>query len=80
MNGNCSRTQVEGPDVLERLMTVDEVAEYLGLNPATVRLHLRNGELVGFKVGPRHWRIRESALEAFVNEREQAAKALPPSE
>jgi excisionase family DNA binding protein len=56
---------------VEKLYTVEEVAEYLALNPATVRLYLRDGELQGIKLGPRQWRVRESALEDFLEQRGQ---------
>ena len=46
----------------ERYYTPKEVAEILGVALDTVRIWLRNGTLKGFKVGPRLWRIPESAL------------------
>jgi len=56
---------------VEKLYTVEEVSEYLTLNPATIRQYLREGELQGIKLGPRQWRVKESALEAFLEQRKQ---------
>jgi excisionase family DNA binding protein len=49
----------------ERLLTVAEVAVRLRIDPHTVRTWLRAGRLVGLKPG-HDWRIRPSALEAFL--------------
>ncbi len=51
---------------LETLYTPDQVAEYLGVNRATVYVYLEHGDLKGKKVGLRKWIITESALKAFV--------------
>ena len=67
-------TAAEALDV-EKLYTVEQVSEYLALNPATVRLYLRDGELQGIKLGPRQWRVRESALEAFLAQRGQDTRS-----
>lgn len=52
-------TKVKNKD--ERLLTVEETAERLGLRPNTVRIYLRAGRITGLKVG-NLWRIRESDL------------------
>lgn len=46
---------------MERIYTVDEVAEILRIKPYTVRHMFRDGRLSGFKVG-KAWRIHEAAL------------------
>ena len=69
-----AKQTAEARDV-EKLYTVEEVAEYLALNPATVRVYLRDGELQGIKLGPRQWRVKESALQAFVDARQQTTPA-----
>ena len=51
---------------MDRLLTVDEVAELVKVQPLTVREGLKDGKLVGHKVGGRFWRVFESDLEAFV--------------
>ena len=45
------------PVVSEHLWTVEEVAEYLRLQPETVRTKARKGELPAYKVGKRIWRF-----------------------
>ena len=45
------------PVVSEHLWTVEEVAEYLRLDPETVRAKARKGELPAYKVGKRIWRF-----------------------
>jgi excisionase family DNA binding protein len=48
------------------LLTPDEAAVYLRLNPQTTYRLLRGGQLPGVKVG-RQWRIRKSTLDAYLN-------------
>jgi excisionase family DNA binding protein len=45
------------PAASEQLWTVEEVAEYLRLEPETVRAKARKGELPAYKVGKRIWRF-----------------------
>jgi excisionase family DNA binding protein len=45
------------PAALESLWTVEEVAEYLRLQPETVRAKARKGEFPAYKVGKRIWRF-----------------------
>lgn len=47
------------------LMTVEEVAHYLRVTPATVRAMAKSGRLVGKKVGPR-WRFRKAVVKELV--------------
>ena len=55
------------------LLTPEEAARYLRVNPQTVYRLLRSGALPGFKVG-RQWRIREADLVACLG----GAHARPP--
>lgn len=57
----------------ERLLTVQEVAEFLRLSTHTVRLWLQTGKLRGLRVGGR-WRVWESDLYAFLKAAETADK------
>lgn len=34
-----------------RLLTIEETAEILGVNPATIRRHIKEGKLNGIKLG-----------------------------
>jgi excisionase family DNA binding protein len=45
----------------EMLLTIEQAAERLQLNPATVRRQCQRGALRGIKRG-RQWRVPESAL------------------
>jgi excisionase family DNA binding protein len=50
------------------LLTPEEAAVYLRLNPQTTYRLLRGGQLPGVKIG-RQWRIRKTALDAFLDGR-----------
>lgn len=55
----------------EMMLTVDEIAERLRVNPYTVRRWLREGALHGIKMGDRAgYRVRQSELNRFLNDRE----------
>lgn len=59
----------------ERMMTVEEVAEQLGVNLDTVRRWIRNKELDAIDLGGRAgYRITEADLERFINERRSKAR------
>ncbi|MBN2147904.1 MAG: helix-turn-helix domain-containing protein [Anaerolineales bacterium] len=51
----------------EPLLTVEEVARYLRLQPGTVRGMARRGELPVVKVG-RRWRFKRSQIESWLRE------------
>jgi excisionase family DNA binding protein len=48
----------------DRLLSVAEAAEYLGVNPMTVRNMLTDGRLKACTLGPRILRIRLSDIES----------------
>lgn len=48
-------------DITEPLWTVDELAQYLRLEPQTIRTLAREGKLPALKVG-RIWRFRRSEV------------------
>ncbi len=51
----------------DKLLTVEEAADRLGLNIETIRRYLRDGTLKGIKFGNRGgWRISERDLEIFL--------------
>ena len=61
-------TLVEGSDVAPsrpRDLTVDEVAERMGRAPSTVRSWLGAGQLRGYKLNKRDWRVPADALRAY---------------
>src|SRR5919202_3052742 len=56
------------------LLSVEEVAEYLGVGPVTIYRWCREGRLPCLKIG-KHWRVRRAALEDFL-ERSERPSAL----
>jgi excisionase family DNA binding protein len=49
---------------MSEILTVEQVAEYLQLDPETVRRAARKGELPGARIG-RRWRFRKEDLDAL---------------
>ena len=49
----------------ERLLTPEEVSEYLGIAVKTLKNYLRDGKITGVKVGSA-WRIKKEDLDEFV--------------
>ena len=55
---------------MDRMLTVDQVAERLQVNEQTVRRWLRDKQLVGVPFGGRTgWRVTEEELRAFLDRR-----------
>lgn len=59
-------------------LTVEEVAAELHRAPSTVRGWLIAGELKGFKLNRKSWRIPRAALRAYLDA--QAAPPQPPTD
>ncbi len=58
---------------MDRMLTVDQVAERLQVNEQTVRRWLREGELTGVPFGGRTgWRVSEEDLQSFLDRRRMA--------
>jgi excisionase family DNA binding protein len=51
----------------EPLWTVEEVAQYLRLQPETVRVMSRRGELPCLKVGTKVWRYKPRDVKEWLN-------------
>jgi len=49
---------------VEPLLTIDEVAEYFGLNRKTIGRYVQRGELEGRLIG-RRWRFSPDAVRRF---------------
>ena len=49
--------------------TVDEAATALGVSPITVYRLVNDGDLAAYRIGRRHIRIREAALQAYLSGR-----------
>jgi excisionase family DNA binding protein len=56
--------------MMDELLGVETVADYLGVRPATIYRWCREGSLACVKLG-KTWRIRRTALEAFLAHRER---------
>jgi excisionase family DNA binding protein len=55
-----------------QMLTPKDVAEILGVHQKTVHLWLRAGKLHGIKISYRAWRIPQSALNAFIEQKSNA--------
>jgi len=55
---------VEAPTIGDRLLTLQEAAQVLRLNPRTVRGYIQRGEIEAGIIGGR-WRFRRAALDSF---------------
>jgi len=53
-------------------MTVQDVAEYLNIDPKTVYRMVNRGDLPGFKVGG-SWRFKRDDLDAWIAKQKEAA-------
>lgn len=56
----------------DKLLTSEQVSKILQVHPFTVLKYLKAGKLKGIKLG-RVWRIRESDVERFLEERSMAS-------
>jgi len=50
------------------IMTIEEVAEYLGLHPLTIRRLAREREIPAFKVG-RQWRVKRELFDQWMGDK-----------
>lgn len=58
---------------MAKLMTIDEVAEYLNLSKETLYKKVRKKEIPAIKIG-RLWRFQKEAIEKWIEEK---AKEFP---
>jgi excisionase family DNA binding protein len=49
----------------ERLLTIDEVAEFLHINPMTVYAWVKDEKIPAFKIG-KVWRFRKSEIDNWL--------------
>jgi excisionase family DNA binding protein len=59
------------------LLTVEEAATWLRVQPETVRAWIRSGRLPAVKLG-RYWRLRTESLQRLLETWERPAIAAPP--
>ena len=58
----------------DRLLSVEEAAEFLQISPQVVRKWARDREIPAIRMGERFWRFRRSALMEWAADKERAAK------
>ena len=58
-----------------RIMTVNEVADYLSLDPQTVSRKAQSGELPAFKVGNR-WRFDRQDIDKWIGDKKTGGNDL----
>jgi excisionase family DNA binding protein len=71
-SGQASRARLpreQGSGVNEPLLTTRQVAERLGLSPATVLRRYRAGEIPGYRLATNVLRFRADELEAWLQTR-----------
>jgi len=56
--------------IMARMLTVNEVADRVGLHMETIRRYIREGKLPASKFG-RVWRVAEEDLKVFIEERKR---------
>lgn len=74
---------VEGspdPPAQARDLSVEEVAEEVGRAPSTVRGWLIAGDLTGYKLNGRDWRVTRGALRSYLEAQTQPAAPETPEE
>lgn len=69
----------DAPTATTRDLTVEEVAKEVRRAPSTVRGWLIAGELQGYKLNRRDWRIPRAALRAYLKEQTQQGASDDPN-
>ena len=53
----------------KQVMTVKEIAEYMGVHPMTIYKYVQDGKIPAFKIGA-SWRIRKDSIKKWMDENE----------
>jgi len=64
---------------MEKLLTVDEVAEYLRLNRETVLRKARKGEIPSIRMGYRSYRFYKDQIDQWLKAKTETKKVKPQS-
>jgi len=64
---------------MDKLLTVDEVAEYLRLNRETVLRKARKGEIPAIKMGYRSYRFHRNQIDEWLKTKAETKKVKPQS-
>ena len=57
-------------DEIPAIMTIEDAAKYLGLNPLTLRRLARAGKIPALKIG-RQWRVKRELLDQWIVEQSE---------
>lgn len=60
----------------DKMLSVEAIAEELSVNPETVRVWIRSGELVAYNIG-KGYRISRTDLDDFIRRRRTDSKRQP---
>lgn len=60
--------------LIEKMYRVEEVAKIFDVKPYTIREWIRNGKIQAIKLDTGRFRVYESEIRRFVNERHGAAQ------
>ena len=60
-------------DGQDRILTVEQLAEMIGVSEYTVRLWAREGKLPALHLG-KYWRFRESSIRDWLREQEKPTR------
>ncbi len=56
-------------------LTVEQVAQQLGVSDRTIRRMIANKQITAFRVGQRTWRIDQADLDAYIEKQKSRAAA-----
>lgn len=56
-------------NIAQKYYSVNDVAKILQLSPKTIRTMITRGDIDGYRVGLRVWRIADSALVTYLESR-----------
>jgi excisionase family DNA binding protein len=61
----------QGEPIMGKIMTVEEVSEFLQVHPSTVYRLLKRHVIPAFKLGS-DWRFNQESIERWIKQREEA--------
>lgn len=65
----------------QKLLTVSETADYLGISENALRMMMKRGQISGMmKLGERKTRFNKRALDRWIERRTARNDALPPAD
>jgi excisionase family DNA binding protein len=58
---------------LKKILTINEIAEYLKVHPMTVYKYVKEGKIPAFKIG-KSWRIQKDSIQKWMGDNEREIK------